>query len=253
VGVREGGIVTTGRWWKNREEPEGTTDDLERVAEINARAPVPIEVPGTPLPRAADGGAARVDEAILREEHHHQYGGPWAKGKYRFEFLVESGLRPEHRLLDIGCGSLRIGVPAIRYLEAGNYCGVESHLYSLEAAATYEVPLHGLEAKRPRLLWDADFTFSHFGTTFDWVIDSATSTSVGKHPERQELLFRNLAEVLKPGGRLLIVPRPVVALEQLRDWGLAIVRENVVQHCPLLAGHEDDFKSVNTWYEFERV
>jgi hypothetical protein len=59
--------------------------------------------------------------------------------------------------------------------------------------------------------------------------------------------------VLKPGGRLLIVPRPVVALEQLRDWGLAIVRENVVQHCPLLAGHEDDFKSVNTWYEFERV
>jgi SAM-dependent methyltransferase len=242
-----------GRWWKNREEPAGTSDDLERVREINARAPVPIEVPGEAAPRAACARAGpRVDEAVLREEHHQQYGGPWAKGKYRFEFLVESGLRPEHRLLDIGCGSLRIGVPAIRYLEPGNYFGVESHLFSLEAAATYEIPLHRLEEKHPRLLWDADFTFSHFGTAFDWVIDSATSTSVGKHPERQELLFRNLAEVLKPGGRLLIVPRPVVPVEQLREWGLALVRENVVQQCPLLAGHED-FKSVNTWYELERL
>src|SRR3954470_18521944 len=90
VGVRE--AVKTGRWWKNREEPAGDVADLERVAQINARAPVPIEVPGAPLPSPASSGASpRVDEAILREEHHHQYGGPWAKGKYRFEFLVESG------------------------------------------------------------------------------------------------------------------------------------------------------------------
>jgi SAM-dependent methyltransferase len=242
-----------GSWWKNREVPAGTADDLERVAEINARAAVPIELPGEPEPpRSKPADGPPVAKAILDEEHHQQYGGPWAKGKYRFEFLVASGLRPEHRLLDLGCGSLRIGVFAIPYLDAGNYFGVESHLFSLEAAATYEIPLHALEAKAPRLLWDANFTFSHFGTTFDWAIDSATSTSVGKNPERQELLFRNLVDVLKPGGRLLIVPRPVVAVEQLEDWGLRLLRGNVVQRCPLLEGH-DDFKSINTWFEFERV
>jgi cyclopropane fatty-acyl-phospholipid synthase-like methyltransferase len=34
-------------------------------------------------------------------------------GDHQLQFLVDQGLKPEHRLLDIGCGSLRLGVKAI--------------------------------------------------------------------------------------------------------------------------------------------
>jgi hypothetical protein len=34
------------RWWKERDEPTGTESDLGRLARINARASVPVEVAG---------------------------------------------------------------------------------------------------------------------------------------------------------------------------------------------------------------
>lgn len=41
---------------------------------------------------------------------HEAVGGDWEKiGKLQFEFLVSRGLRPHHRMLDIGCGTLRGG------------------------------------------------------------------------------------------------------------------------------------------------
>src|SRR5919108_815181 len=56
-----------------------------------------------------------VDPDFLNEVHHLQYGRPWVLGRYVFEFLVASGCRPEHRVLDFGCGALRVGIHAIRY------------------------------------------------------------------------------------------------------------------------------------------
>ena len=39
--------------------------------------------------------------------------------------MVEHGLKPEHKLLDVGCGPLRGGIKFINYLEPGNYYGVD--------------------------------------------------------------------------------------------------------------------------------
>ena len=141
---------------------------------------------------------ATVDPQILDEVHHRQYGRPWALGKYLFDFLVERGLRPGDRLLDIGCGALRLGLPAIAYLDRGTYFGVDAHLKSLEAAVTYELPLHGLEHKQPRLLWDDELAFAHFQTEFDWAVDFATSLHLPK--DAAATLFRNAAAVA-PSGR----------------------------------------------------
>src|SRR5271155_3139558 len=53
-------------------------------------------------------------------------GGLWHElGELQFRFLVEHGLRPEHVLLDIACGSLRAGVRLIPYLAEGNYLGID--------------------------------------------------------------------------------------------------------------------------------
>lgn len=48
-----------------------------------------------------------------------------ALGAMQFDYLREHGLRPDHRLLEIGCGNLRAGWRFIEYLEPGHYYGVD--------------------------------------------------------------------------------------------------------------------------------
>lgn len=191
---------------------------------------------------------APVGAGILRERHHGQYGRPWLLGRYVFDHLLASGLEPQHALLDIGCGALRVGIHVIRYLEQGRYFGVDAHLRSLEAAVTYELPLHGLEDKRPRLLWNSEYAFDHFGVQFDWLIDVSTSLHIPE--EDLETFFTRAAGVLRPGGRLLVSP-------QLRAEGALLARAGLrlngeeTQRCPLLEGH--DFDPSLHWYALERV
>jgi SAM-dependent methyltransferase len=244
------------KWWLGSvEERAAHEDELRLLAEINARAAVPVEVVDgvvVPEPPAAEPGSPPIRERFLKEAHHRQYGRPWGMGHYLFEFVRDAGLRPEHRLLDFGCGALRLGILAIPYLDAGNYFGVDSHLVSLEAAATYEVPVHRLEEKQPRLLWNDDFALTHFGMTFDYVVDVSSSSRV-KEPERLRRVFASFAEVLKPGGMLLTVPKPKVATDELAGLGLELVRGEVIQPCPLFEGHEESFRPYNVWNEFRRV
>jgi len=241
------------KWWLGSvEEREADGDELRLLAEVNARAAVQIEVlDGEAVPEAT-GERAPIKERFLKEQHHRQYGRPWGMGRYLFDFVVGAGLRPEHRLLDFGCGALRLGIFAIPYLEAGNYFGVDSHLVSLEAAATYEIPIHGLEEKRPRLLWNDEFALTHFGTTFDYVVDISSSSRV-KEPDRLRRVFASFAGVLKPGGTLLTVPKPKVSTDELAGLGLELVRGEVIQQLPLFEGHEDSFRPYNVWNEFRRA
>jgi SAM-dependent methyltransferase len=234
------------KWWLESVRERPSAEAHQRLLRSNAHTAVKIEtVDG--VEAADDGEPWSLDKRFLQEAHHNQYGRPWLLGRFMFDFLVESGLRPEHRLLDFGCGALRLGVWAIPYLDTGNYFGVDSHLESLEAAAAYEIPLHALESKRPRLLWSQDFAFGHFRTTFDWAIDFSSSQKVD--PPELPRLFANLVEVLAPGGRFLTSPRLSAPLESYAEWGLALVRE-VNQECPLLAGH--DFPPTTNWWEFAR-
>lgn len=82
-------------------------------------------------------------------EHREAVGGRWDEmGELQYSFLVESGLQPNHRLLDIGCGSLRAGVRLIDYLDPGNYFGTDL-VQGLLDAGRYEVDKAGLSDKLP--------------------------------------------------------------------------------------------------------
>ncbi len=63
-------------------------------------------------------------------------------------FLVARGLRPTHHLLDIGCGTLRGGIPLIRFLEPGHYYGIEVRREVLEQGRE-ELREQQLEQKVP--------------------------------------------------------------------------------------------------------
>jgi SAM-dependent methyltransferase len=57
-------------------------------------------------------------------------GGPsperWLEiGRMQFDYLIEHGLQPQDRMLEIGCGNLRAGWRFIRHLEPGHYYGID--------------------------------------------------------------------------------------------------------------------------------
>ncbi|MGH7055210.1 MAG: hypothetical protein ACREFK_05155 [Stellaceae bacterium] len=84
-----------------------------------------------------------VDEARI--------GGFWEEiGKFQFAVMTAHGLMPRHSLLDIGCGCLRGGVHFIRYLEPGNYVGVDVNQSLLDAGYDVELASAGLQARMPR-------------------------------------------------------------------------------------------------------
>lgn len=70
-----------------------------------------------------------------RIAHRQRIGGAWEEiGKLQFEYMLRQGLRPDHRLLDYGCGSGRGAVHFVPYLNRGNYLGVDTSLDMIAAA-----------------------------------------------------------------------------------------------------------------------
>ena len=57
----------------------------------------------------------------------------------QFNLLTTLGLRDQHKLLDIGCGSLRAGRLFIPYLQSGNYYGIEPEKWLVSEAIQNEL------------------------------------------------------------------------------------------------------------------
>ncbi|MGH9170154.1 MAG: methyltransferase [Acidimicrobiales bacterium] len=87
-------------------------------------------------PEAAVGGSSR--ESWLRF------------GQLQFDYLLEHGLAPDMRVLEIGCGNLRAGRLLVDYLDAGNYYGIDISPDILLAALD-TVTTFGLQPRLPRL------------------------------------------------------------------------------------------------------
>lgn len=190
-----------------------------------------------------------LPEEVLTERHHHHYGRSWLLGRYAFEHLLGCGLKPEDRVLDIGCGAGRLGIHLIRLLDTGNYFGLDAHKNSLRAFAEYEIFLNGLIDKRPRLLRTRDFAADHFGVAFKWMIDISTTIHL---PDKQLLpAFRRLATALATEGRLFCSPPARLSSDDMIKLGLVFERE-VRQDCPLLHGHRS-LDPVLHWGEYRKV
>lgn len=106
-------------------------------------------------------------------------GGMWEEiGLLQFEFLKKMGLRPEHHLLDIGCGTLRGGRHFIGYLNAGNYTGIDISPACLDAARDL-LEAEQLKDKNPKLVLNTskDMKFTEFeGETFDFILAQSVFT-----------------------------------------------------------------------------
>tara|TARA_B110000438_G_C15638292_1_gene574126 strand:+ start:110 stop:781 length:672 start_codon:yes stop_codon:yes gene_type:complete len=94
------------------------------------------------------------------QEKRHALVGPaklWKmKQDFQINFLKSKGLQPNQKLMDIGCGTLRGGIPLIKYLETGNYFGIEVRNDVLDEGKN-ELKEHDLENKKPQLIAFKEF------------------------------------------------------------------------------------------------
>lgn len=166
-------------------------------------------------------GRELTKEEIADNLHRDFVGGLWQElGQLQFDFLQQFGLQPHHKLLDLGCGSLRGGIHFIKYLDRGNYYGMDINASLIEAAKV-EVKEASLEDKAPHLLVSDRFAIEQFDEKFDFVL----SISLFTHLPANNII-RCLAEVsknLKNRGKYLatffIAPRSVYLDKLLHQPG----------------------------------
>ena len=144
-----------------------------------------------------------VDSGVAEGRHRQIVGGRWDEiGALQLEMLTEHGLKPDHKLLDVGCGCLRGGVHFVRYLEPEHYFGTDINQSLLDAGYDVELAKAGLQDRLPRtsLKTDSEFQFSGFNVRFDRAIAFSLFTHLPLNSVR--VCLERLAEVMKPGGIL---------------------------------------------------
>jgi len=144
-----------------------------------------------------------ITEGVNSGRHRDLVGGLWEEvGQLQFEFLREKGLKAEHKLLDLGCGCLRGGIHFIRYLEPGNYYGIDANESLLKAGYEVELAEAGLTEKLPRgnLHCNRIFDATMFQCQFDTVVSISLFTHLPASYLRAAL--ERLAPVVVPGGKL---------------------------------------------------
>jgi SAM-dependent methyltransferase len=123
----------------------------------------------------------------------------WLKiGQMQFDYLVNHGLKPDMRMLEIGCGNLRAGRLFIDYLDAGNYYGTDISPDIL-LAAQRTITEYGLQRKLPYLTLVSDLRLeflpdSHF--------DVVHAHSVFSHSPLRviEECLAHVGRIMTPGG-----------------------------------------------------
>ena len=121
------------------------------------------------------------------DNHYKAYVGPPLKydlvGAMQFNLLTAFGLRDYHKLLDIGCGSLRSGKIFIPFLRKGNYFGVEPNNWLIEEGKKNEIGNELIYLKSPSFSNSSNFDLQNFNTKFDFLI----AQSIFSHASKEQI------------------------------------------------------------------
>jgi len=114
-----------------------------------------------------------IGKRITDETGHYSGGPPHSfeiVGRQTLQILLANGLLPSHRLLDFGCGSLRNGYWLMRFLDSGNYYGIEPVEKGVRAGLKHLIGSELEAFKRPTFLFNTESDISAFGVPFDYVV-----------------------------------------------------------------------------------
>lgn len=135
--------------------------------------------------------------------HRDLVGGLWEEmGRLQLDFLVEQGLTPDMRLLDVGCGALRAGRLLVDHLEPEHYYGIDIGADVLQAGYDDELTDEQRVRLPERNLRVTDRFDADFGVQFDMAIAQSVFTHISLNSAR--VCLWRLAKVMKPGGRFYV-------------------------------------------------
>ena len=157
-----------------------------------------------------------VADLVRRGHHRGVVGGLWDEiGQLQFDYLLGQGLAPETRLLDIGCGCLRGGVHLVRYLNPGNYFGIDVSQELLDAGYDVELAAAKLQSRLPRENLNANGTFDAgmFGVQFDVAIAQSVFTHLSYN--QLKLCMARTARCVRPGGKFYLT---IFLADEGEDW-----------------------------------
>lgn len=143
---------------------------------------------------------AKHTDLRVKQDPHQAIGGLWEEyGILQRDFLIAQGLRPEHRLLEVGCGTGRLARQVVPYLDDRNYFGVEISLQALQHAEQL-ARAEGWRIKHPVFIsGEVDqFSFKD-GFHYAW----AFSVFIHLPSDIVARIMRAVAERLTPGGKFL--------------------------------------------------
>ncbi len=178
-----------------------------------------------------DPSYARFDSALMRALREEAYGEDigqhsWVSADELRSDIPRLGLSPASRLLDLGCGP---GGPLVFLISA---CGCLGTDIDLSAAAIEAARRRGESAGvAARLaLLQADLNRGLRGR--DESFGAAVALDVILHVADRLAVFREIARVLKPGGRLLFTDAGVLTGSISSDEVAARAVHGPIQLCP---------------------
>jgi SAM-dependent methyltransferase len=122
-------------------------------------------------------------------------------GRLGFQVLLAEGLLPESRVLDVGCGALRLGYWLMRFLDPGCYFGIEPQAQMLRTGLEQLVEPEVVARAQARFAHNDDFDFSVFGERFDFVF----ARSIWTHAAEPQItaMLDSFARTAGPDGVFL--------------------------------------------------
>jgi hypothetical protein len=101
-------------------------------------------------------------------------------GRRQLIALLEEGLSPESRVLDIGCGCLRAAYWLIHFLAPGGYYGIEPARRRVECGLRFLFTPEEVQRKQPRFDFNSHFDSSVFGARFGFFLAGSIWTHASK-------------------------------------------------------------------------
>ena len=128
-------------------------------------------------------------------KHYRAFLGPPDKydvsSANQFVLLVQQGLREYHKLLDIGCGSLRSGRLFIPYLLPKNYYGIEPNHWLIDEGIKANLGQSIIDIKKPHFSNSSEFLLDEFNTNFDYILANSIFTHASQNQIRKCLMMAN--------------------------------------------------------------
>lgn len=168
----------------------------------------------------ADFYVADAERKLRKGRHHSTLGARgWAtkgsceidwdsrsfagRGLVNWRQIVNLGLQRDMRCVDFGCGSLRLGQHAIRYLAPSGYWGVDLTDSFIEAGIRL-IPPELIESNRPRFGVIGDELLAEIR---EWSPDFIFANAVLQHvpPDELPAFFRRIAAMMTSSTRTYVL------------------------------------------------